>query len=59
MQVLDGKMPYVLAVGNHDIDKIVGKRSAVLFGRHFSAERFSKLPLPPAKYFGRHDILAS
>lgn len=49
MTVLDGKMPYVLAVGNHDFDKIAGKRSTVLFDQHFPAERFSKLPSFPTK----------
>lgn len=49
MQVLDGNVPYVLAVGNHDFDKIAGKRSTVLFDKHFPAERFSKLPSFPTK----------
>ena len=49
MTVLDGKVPYVLAVGNHDFDKIAGDRSTVLFDKHFPAERFSKLPSFPTK----------
>ncbi len=49
MQVLDGKVPYVLALGNHDFDQIAGKRSTVLFDQHFPAERFSKLPSFPTK----------
>jgi Calcineurin-like phosphoesterase len=49
MRVLDGKVPYVLAVGNHDFDKIAGNRSTVLFDKHFPAERFSKLPSFPTK----------
>ena len=44
-----GKVPYVLAVGNHDFDNIAGKRSTVLFDKHFPAERFSKLPSYPTK----------
>ena len=47
MRVLDGKVPYVLAVGNHDFDMLAGKRSTVLFDRHFPAERFRKLPSFP------------
>lgn len=49
MQVLDGKVSYVLAVGNHDFETIAGKRSTVLFDKHFPAERFSKLPSFPTK----------
>ena len=44
MKVVDGKVPYILALGNHDFDKIAGKRSTVLFDQYFPAERFSKLP---------------
>jgi hypothetical protein len=44
MQILDGKVPYVLAVGNHDFDKIAGARSTVLFDRHFPPDRFRRLP---------------
>ena len=49
MQVLDGKVPYVLAVGNHDFDKIAGTRSTVMFDKYFPPERFSKLPSYPTK----------
>ncbi|MGA2030714.1 MAG: metallophosphoesterase [Thermoguttaceae bacterium] len=49
MQVLDGKTPYVLALGNHDFDNIAGKRSTVLFDKHFPAERFRRLPSFPTK----------
>jgi tetratricopeptide (TPR) repeat protein len=49
MRVLDGKVPYVLAVGNHDFDKIAGNRSTVMFDKHFPPERFSKLPSFPTR----------
>ncbi|MDH3582927.1 MAG: ThuA domain-containing protein, partial [Phycisphaerae bacterium] len=41
MRRLDGKVPYVLAVGNHDFDKLQGKRSAVLFNRFFPRSRLA------------------
>ena len=49
MKVLDGKVPYVLVLGNHDFDKIGGKRSTALFDQYFPAERFSKLPSFPSR----------
>lgn len=44
MSALDGKVPYVLAVGNHDFDKIDGKRSPASFNRHFPVTRFKDRP---------------
>jgi len=42
--VLDGKLPYILAVGNHDYDRIKPPRSTVMFNRFFPVERFRKMP---------------
>lgn len=44
MRVLDGKMPYVLALGNHDYGKAADTKGTTLFDRYFPAERFAKLP---------------
>lgn len=44
MRVLDGKVPYVLALGNHDYGKAAGTKGTTLFDRYFPAERFAKLP---------------
>lgn len=43
-RVLDGKLPYIVAVGNHDYDRIQPPRSTVLFNRFFPVERFRKMP---------------
>ena len=43
MSVLDGKVPYILAVGNHDFDKIEGRRSTVKFNQYFPRSRFERL----------------
>jgi hypothetical protein len=47
MKVLDGKVPYVLAMGNHDYGKAPGRRGRTLFDRYFPANRFEKLPHVP------------
>jgi len=44
MRVLDGKVPYVLALGNHDYGKAADTKGTTLFDRYFPAERFAKLP---------------
>lgn len=45
---LDGKVPYVLAVGNHDMGSAPGKfadiRNTTLFNRYFPYSRMSELP---------------
>jgi hypothetical protein len=38
-----GNVPFALAVGNHDYDRIEGSRSTVLFNRFFPLERISKV----------------
>ncbi|MGS2740595.1 metallophosphoesterase [Sinomicrobium sp. M5D2P17] len=47
-RMLDGKVPYVLAVGNHDMGSAPGKfadvRNTTLFNEYFSYSRMSKLP---------------
>jgi len=43
-RVLDGKLPYIVAVGNHDYDRIKPPRSTVMFNRFFPVERFQKMP---------------
>jgi hypothetical protein len=43
VSVLDGKVPYILSVGNHDLDKIQGARSTVKFNEYFPRKRFEKL----------------
>jgi hypothetical protein len=43
MSVLDGKVPYILSVGNHDLDKIQGRRSTVKFNEYFPRKRFQGL----------------
>ena len=40
----DAKVPYALAVGNHDYDRLSPPRSTVLFNRYFPVERISKSP---------------
>lgn len=46
--VLDGKVPYVLAVGNHDMGSVPGKfadvRNTTLFNRYFPYAQMSELP---------------
>lgn len=45
MRVLDeGKVPYIVAVGNHDGDRLVPGKRTTLFNRTFSVERFRKMP---------------
>lgn len=44
MSVLDGKVPYIMAVGNHDFDRIKPPKSTVMFNRTFPVERFRKMP---------------
>jgi len=44
MGLLDGKVPYIMAVGNHDYDRIKPPKSTVMFNRTFPVERFKKLP---------------
>ncbi|MDP6543016.1 MAG: metallophosphoesterase [Phycisphaerae bacterium] len=43
ISVLDGKVPYILAVGNHDLDKIKGARSTIKFNEYFPRKRFERL----------------
>ena len=42
-KMLDGKVPYIVAVGNHDYDRINPPKSTVLFNRFFPVERFRKM----------------
>ena len=44
MGLLDGKVPYIVAVGNHDYDRIKPPKSTVMFNRTFPVERFRKMP---------------
>ncbi len=44
MHALDGRVPYIMAVGNHDYDRIHPPRSTVMFNRFFPLERFQKMP---------------
>ena len=44
MAVLDGKVPYILGVGNHDYDRLSPRKSTVLFNRYFPLERLRKSP---------------
>ena len=44
MSLLDGKVPYIVAVGNHDYDRIKPPKSSVMFNRTFPVERFRKMP---------------
>jgi hypothetical protein len=44
MKTLDGKVPYIMAVGNHDYDRIQPRRSTVMFNRFFPVARFQKMP---------------
>lgn len=43
MRQLDGKVPYLVAVGNHDFDGLKPPKSTVLFNRYFPVERFRKM----------------
>jgi predicted phosphodiesterase len=43
MSTLDGKVPYIVVPGNHDLDRIKGGRSTVLFNRFFPVGRFAKM----------------
>jgi predicted MPP superfamily phosphohydrolase len=45
--LLDGKVPYLAVLGNHDMVLTGGKREAKLFEKHFPPERFAKLPSFP------------
>jgi hypothetical protein len=40
----EGKVPYILGVGNHDYDRLSKGRSTVLFNKYFPLERISKNP---------------
>jgi hypothetical protein len=40
----DGKVPYILGVGNHDYDRLSKGKSTVLFNKYFPLERVSKSP---------------
>jgi len=44
MSQLDGKVPYIVAVGNHDYDRLKPPKSTVMFNRTFPVERFKKMP---------------
>jgi hypothetical protein len=44
---LDGKVPYLVVLGNHDIPKSARGRNVPLFEKYFPAERFAKLPSLP------------
>jgi len=43
MRVLDGKVPFIMAVGNHDMDRLKPGRSTVMFNRFFPVEQSRKL----------------
>jgi len=38
----EAKLPYILAVGNHDYDRLEGPKSTVLFNRFFPVDRIAK-----------------
>ena len=40
---LDGKVPYIVVPGNHDLDRIQAGRRTVLFNRFFPVGRFEKI----------------
>ena len=42
-KMLDSKVSYIIAVGNHDYDRINPPKSTVLFNRFFPVERFRKM----------------
>jgi hypothetical protein len=44
---LDGNVPYLVVLGNHDIPKSAKGRHVPLFEKYFPAERFAKLPSLP------------
>lgn len=44
MRTLDGQVPYILAVGNHDYDRLQPPKSTVMFNRFFPVERMRKMP---------------
>ncbi|MDP6634635.1 MAG: metallophosphoesterase [Phycisphaerae bacterium] len=43
MSVLDGKVPYILAVGNHDIGKTADAGGTTKFNEYFPRKRFTQL----------------
>lgn len=51
---LDNRIPYILAIGNHDMGSAPGKsanvRNSTLFNQHFPIEHMSGLPLFGAAY---------
>jgi 3',5'-cyclic AMP phosphodiesterase CpdA len=44
MSVLDGKVPFIVAVGNHDFDRSNPPHKTTMFNRFFPVERFAKQP---------------
>lgn len=44
MSVLDGKVPYVVAVGNHDLDRLNPPQRTTMFNRYFPVDRFRSQP---------------
>ena len=42
LNILNGIVPYVLAVGNHDISALDGTKSTRLFNKHFEKSNFNK-----------------
>ena len=43
MRLLDDKVPYIMAVGNHDLDRIQPGTNTVMFNRFFPVDRFRKM----------------
>jgi len=42
LNILNGIVPYVLAVGNHDVSGLDGTKNTRLFNEHFKANHFNK-----------------
>ena len=47
MSLLDGKVPYVLTLGNHDYGKAPATRGSALFEKYFPPERFARVASLP------------
>ena len=43
LNILNGIVPYVLAVGNHDVSALDGTKNTRLFNEHFKESNFNKL----------------
>ena len=57
MSILDGKVPYAIAIGNHDMGpsgNTIGRKT-VLFNKHFGVARFEKEPWYGGHYGDNND----